>query len=165
MPAPQILRFAGVEAALGLGVMGLMGLVSAAVAAGLVAVWATGVAPEPGYLAGAGVLGAVAALLLRQVWRDWRRFRTLEIAADGTWRLRNPVGVVRLTLAPGDKRAVDGFEREAWLFLGTPRRARLAWVQVELPDGRRFLSCRSTARFQAPAQAALEAHVREALGA
>lgn len=164
MGVPQTLRFAGIEAAVGLGVMGLFGLVMASVATGLVAVWATGLVPDPGILAGAGVVGAMAVLLLRQIWRDWRRFRVLRIEEDGTWRLINPVGVVLLTLAPRDKRAVDAFEREVWLFLGTPRRDRVAWIQVELPDGRIFLSARSTARSQAPAHAALAAHIRGAAG-
>jgi hypothetical protein len=162
MGAPQTLRFAGRGAPAGLVVMGIFGLVMGAVAVGLVLLFATGALAEPGLLAGAGVLGALAALLIRQVARDWRLFSTLEIDADGTWRLRNPGGVVLHTLAPGDARAVDEIERESWLFMGTPRRARLSWLRIELPDGRVFHSARSTARFQAEAKAALREHVRTA---
>ena len=104
----------------------------------------------------------MAAYLIWQVARDWRRFRTLDIDADGTWRLRNPFGVVLHTLAPGDPRAADVFEREVWLFAGSPRKMRASWLQIELPDGRVFHSAQGPAKAQARAMLALGDHVRTA---
>ncbi|ACY15564.1 hypothetical protein Hoch_3058 [Haliangium ochraceum DSM 14365] len=160
--APRILRFAGREATLGLVVMGVFGVLLLGVSQGLIVARVMDLLSAPGIALGGALTGALAVLLLWQVVRDWRRFRTLEIATDGTWRLRNPFGSVLHTLAPGDPRAVDAFEREAWQFLGTPRRARLSWLEIELPDGRRFRSARSTAAFQAEAKLALRAHVNQA---
>ena len=123
----------GVLAALGVGVL---------LATGEVHAGASGVATYSG-----GVI--VVALWARLLIRDVRAFGVVEVADDGSWRLRGPLGVPRGTIAAGVARAITATRRDTWIF-GVARRYTQSWGVIEA-NGRRWDTCRGTLQSNARA--------------
>jgi hypothetical protein len=151
----QRLRFAGWEAAIGVFVLGAFAVFAALGLLGLAALALTGqvafgrdVAFGLVVLAGAvGVLGVV-------VVRGQRQFRTLEIADDGTWILRDSLGCRLGQIAPDAERSLVELRRETWMYIGTARKYTQSWFEL-VSGSRTYHSCHSIPKFQAPAREAL----------
>ena len=140
----------------GFAVLCLFGLFTLLGTAGTAALWLTGRVP-----ASAMLLGGLVGLALASAAFIWffvhtlRRFRTLVIEPDGTWRLVNLIGRELLRLPPEAQRAVDLLRAVTWYFTGVAHRVPRTWIELELPDGRRFASLRTAETAQAPTIAAL----------
>jgi hypothetical protein len=128
----QRAKFAGAEAGIGilvlslfyiLGVLGVVG-VGMLIAGHQVPSWGAGeYAAYVGFVVAVIVWGAL-------IMRELRCVRVVQIADDGTWILKGPLGMKRGTIAPGEPRAVHDRERAAWIF-GVPRRFTLSWCEIE----------------------------------
>lgn len=105
-----------------------------------------------GMAASSLVLGALTVWLGSAIGERLERFEQLIIEPDNTWRAESLVGSEVLRLGPDDMRAVDFMSRRVE---GEP----LTWVQIELPDGRRFLSLEAREAAQREAFAALRAQI------
>ncbi len=127
----QRVKFAGAESGIGiivlslfyvLGVLGVVGI--AMLIVGHQVHW------------GAGEYAAYAAFVIAVVWwgamivRELRCVRVGELADDGTWTLKGPLGLRRGTIAAGEARRVIDRKRTAWIF-GVPRRFTLSWAEIE----------------------------------
>ena len=128
----QRAKFAGAEAGIGILVLSLFYLfgVLAVVGVGMLIVgrqvpsWGAGeYAAYAAFVVGVGLWGWM-------ILRELRCVRVVEIADDGTWILKGPLGMKRGTIAAGEPRAVHDRERTAWIF-GVPRRFTLSWCEIE----------------------------------
>jgi hypothetical protein len=73
--------------------------------------------------------------------------------APGGWSTL--IGRELLRLPPEAQRAVDLLRAVTWYFTGVAHRVPRTWIELELPDGRRFASLRTAETAQAPTIAAL----------
>ncbi len=152
----QLLRFAGFESVMAFVVFGLFEIFFVLGALGLTALLAAGTyGRKPLMFFGLAVLIVGVVFLGRTILDSARQFRTLSIAADGSWSLINPLGFTLLELPSDAPRAINDRSRDTWMFIGTAVRYDQVWVEVELPDGRVFPSTRGTQTSQVGARAEL----------
>ncbi|MCA9540963.1 MAG: hypothetical protein KC620_18815 [Myxococcales bacterium] len=148
------LRFAGGLARLGFVALALFALFGALGAAGLLMGLMGGLFSVVGGLGALG-LAAATALIVVYLIRGGRRFATLVVEPDGTWRLLGLFGGEKLRLAPDAMRAVDVRHDKAMFITGVVNVVRRSWVEIELPDGRVFASLKNAEPAQAAALEAL----------
>lgn len=155
------LSFAGPVAAVGVAVQALM--MAALGLLGVMLLMAAITLQLPmlgGGLGGLVTLGA-AAMLGASVRRDLHLFASLEIAPDGRWVLRNPVGIELISIPADQPRALDRHEAQVTRYMGSVRVDREAWLTVELPDGRVFESAHAPPKRHQQTLAQLEAHLQQ----
>jgi hypothetical protein len=150
------LIFAGFEAALGIGVLGLFWTLGALGLAGGLVLVATGEVASSGELwFGLGVLAAFLGWFGWTIARGLRQFRVIDVLADNRWILRNPLGVVIGRIAPEQERQAVEQRAETWMFTGTARKFTQSWIEVRTA-GRTWRSTHSIPKYQARARLALE---------
>ena len=132
----QRAKFAGAEAGIGIivfslfyvfGVLGVIGVGALLVTKQMHA--------DPGtvvlYIAFAIAVSWWGAMIAREL----RGVRVVEIADDGTWILRGPLGMKRGTIAPGESRRVHDRQAERWILTGVPRKFTMSWAEIEADRG------------------------------
>jgi hypothetical protein len=127
------------------GVLGLLGL-----GTGLVAIFERKL--RKGMALTCAVMLALSGWLGSAAWDRLERFETLTIEPDNAWVAENLAGGDVMRLGPDDLRAVDFKSR---LVEGAP----MTWIEIELPDGRRFASLEARESVQIEAMKALRAHI------
>ena len=156
----QRAKFAGAEAGIGIivfslfyvfGVLGVIGVGALLVTKQMHA--------DPGtvalYIAFAIAVSWWGAMIAREL----RGVRVVEIADDGTWILRGPLGMRRGTIAPGESRRVHDRQAERWILTGVPRKFTMSWAEIE-SGSRRWKTCGGTPKSQRAAIQLLQSLVR-----
>jgi hypothetical protein len=144
----QRAKFAGAEAGIGIVVFTLFYVFGVLAVVGVGALLVTKqMHADAGtwviYVAGAALVSWWGAMIAREL----RGVRVVEIADDGTWILRGPLGMKRGTIAPGEARAVHDRQAERWILAGVPRRFTMSWADIEA-GARRWTTCGGTPKSQ-----------------
>jgi len=144
----QRAKFAGAEAGIGIVVFALF------YAFGVLGVIGVGALLVTGQLkAEVGTVALYAAFAVAVSWwgamlaRELRGVRVVDIADDGTWILRGPLGMRRGTIKPGESRRVHDRQAERWILSGVPRKFTMSWAEIE-SGPRRWKTCGGTPRSQ-----------------
>ena len=156
----QRAKFAGAEAGIGIIVFSLFYLFGVLGVLGVGALLVTGQLHAD---AGTVVLYAVFAVAVSwwgaMIARELRGVRVVEIADDGTWILRGPLGVRRGTIAAGAPRRVRDRQAERWILTGVPRKFTMSWAEIEA-GSRKWTTCGGTPKSQRAAIEMLQSRVR-----
>lgn len=128
----RTIRFAGIGATVGLLVFFLFWLPFLLGGVALTGLLLGGRLPalSPGQvLLWDGLAISAGVFVIRQSLRVTR----VDVLADGTWRLRNALGLP-VGRVPADRSRVELVEREGWNLVGTIRRIRRAFVLIRFQD-------------------------------
>ncbi|MFO1054568.1 MAG: hypothetical protein U1F36_20285 [Planctomycetota bacterium] len=156
MSATNRVAFAGAFAIVGPLVLGMFLVMAVLGLAGLVALLLTGQLDSPGEgWFGVAVLLGVAGWIGWTVARGLRSFRVVDVAADGTWTLRNPWGLALARIPPDARRTLEGYRVKIWSFVGTYRRFTADFLEVRCGE-RTLRSCAAPPEDHARARRQLE---------
>jgi hypothetical protein len=152
----QRARFAGAEAGIGIVVFTLFYVMGVLGVVGVGVLLATG---QVHASAGDWVLYAVFAAGVSwwgaMIVRELSYVRVVEVADDGTWILKGPLGIKRSSIAPGEPRRVHDREAERWILTGVPKKFTMSWAEIEA-GSRRWKTCGGTPKSQRAAIALLQ---------
>ena len=149
------IKLAGFEAALGLVVFALFWIPGALGLVGGIILLVTGEVAASGTIIGGLALLAVGLIwFARTIVLGLRQFRVVEIRDDGSWVLKNPLGLTIGRIPYGVVRTVNVKRRETWMFIGTANKYTQQWVEIA-SGGKTWRSTRSIPRYQQPAVQAL----------
>ncbi len=156
MSSTHRVTFAGSFAIIGPVVLAMFLVMAVLGLAGLLALLLTGQLDSPGEgWFGVAVLMGVAGWIGWTVLRGLRSFRVVEVAADGTWTLRNPLGLALARIPPDAPRTLEGYRVKIWSYVGTYRRFTADYLEVRCGE-RRLRSCAAPPEDHARARRQLE---------
>ena len=101
----------------------------------------SGEVPLAGLVTIGGMLAAIGAAGFAARKPFWLRIHRVDIAADGTWTLRNPLGLVRAVLPPAQERMVHArpYTMTQWDANSFVQIIERAEITFTLPDNRSWI--------------------------